>query len=449
LSPRIVIRDEEEILFFITPRTGTSDIEKDEICLWTNCRELVQTFKIVFEEAWGNSTDIEKMILDMETGEQDSQISIVFEPESAMKNYEDILGAANKEITILTSSDGLLAYSERELFAKKVAENGVKIKIMSPITNQNLKAAEDLSKFCEVRHVPPSYLKTTIVDGKYLFQFGKLQNYRYAPNEPEKTVVMPDFEHITYSDNSARVAKMKALLDDIWKNSRAPSKVTIDSITSSESAVIHQPKPPVVGSVEMPPTGFPAYCSARAVIYTPDHPDVPDMLIDIMHFGEPTDEKANWMCISMWLKTPKGYAFVPTAIVVSRGRKDTFATKIENFNKAMFAGTPAGKNVLRVKEHELRVWMQNNTLFAGWTVPIPLLPPKYFLPPAFLLFEGYGNSKHSKSTNSGLPSGFKVTIENDGFDAFVTFISPASRYTGPGTEGRIYINGLSTITRQK
>ena len=447
LSPRIVIRDEDEILFFITPRTGISDLEPDEVCLWTNCRELVKTFKTVFEEAWQDASDIEKMILDMETSEQAPRTSIFYEQEDAMKNYEDVIGSAKEEITILTSSDGLLAYSEKTFFAKKLAENGVKIKIMSPITNQNLKAAEELSKVCEVRHVPPSYLKTTIVDGKYLFQFGKLGNYRWAPKVSEKSDGMPSFEEVTYSDNSTYVAKMKVLLDDIWKNSTSPSTITLDSIFGSESAVFQSPEPSAGGSVEMPKSGFPTYCSAQAVIHTLGHFDMPDMLIDVMHLGEPTDEKANWMSISMWLKTPNGYAFVPTAIVVSRGRKDTIATKIENYNKAVFAGTPAGQNVLRVKEHELRVWRQNNTLFAGWTVPIPVFPPKYVVPPAILLFEGYGNSTHSKRTLSGLPSGFKLTIENDGFDAFVTFISPASRYTGPGTEGRLYTSGLLSATR--
>ena len=191
----------------------------------------------------------------------------------------------------------------------------------------------------------PNYLKTTIVDGKYLFQFGKLRNYRWAPKVSEKSVGMPTSEEISYSNNLAYVAKIKALLDDIWKNSTAPSKVTIDSIFGSESEVFQSPEPLAGGSIGMPQTEFPTYCSAQAVIHTSGHLEMPDMLIDVIHFGEPTDEKTNWMCISMWLKTPKGYAFLPTAIVVSRGRKDTIATKIENFNKAMFAGTPAGQNV--------------------------------------------------------------------------------------------------------
>jgi hypothetical protein len=59
---RMVIRDEEEILFFITPKMNTSMVEQDDVCLWTNCKPLVQAFVGVFDELWRNATNIEKTI---------------------------------------------------------------------------------------------------------------------------------------------------------------------------------------------------------------------------------------------------------------------------------------------------------------------------------------------------------------------------------------------------
>jgi len=64
LFHRMVIRDNEEILFFITPKTVKT--KKDDICLWTNCKTIVQAFTIVFEELWRNSTDIQKKIVEIE-----------------------------------------------------------------------------------------------------------------------------------------------------------------------------------------------------------------------------------------------------------------------------------------------------------------------------------------------------------------------------------------------
>jgi hypothetical protein len=58
LFPRMVIRDEEEILFFITSKANTSMVEQDDLCLWTNCKALVQAFIVVFEDLWRKATEI-------------------------------------------------------------------------------------------------------------------------------------------------------------------------------------------------------------------------------------------------------------------------------------------------------------------------------------------------------------------------------------------------------
>ena len=104
--------------------------------------------------------------------------------------------------------------------------------------------------------------------------------------------------------------------------------------------------------------------------------------------------------------------------------------------RALFAGTPAGQNVIIVKKDEIRVQMQGSTLFAGWTVPIPLLSSKYVLPPSAFLLEGYSDLK-PKSYTIGFPSGFKVTVEENVLEAFVTFYLSSSKYSGPGTEGML------------
>jgi sugar-specific transcriptional regulator TrmB len=70
LFPRMVIRDEEEILFFITPKTNTSMVEQGDVCLWTNCKPLVQAFIGVFEELWRNATNIQEKIVATNTENQ-------------------------------------------------------------------------------------------------------------------------------------------------------------------------------------------------------------------------------------------------------------------------------------------------------------------------------------------------------------------------------------------
>ena len=108
--------------------------------------------------------------------------------------------------------------------------------------------------------------------------------------------------------------------------------------------------------------------------------------------------------------------------------------KLPNFEKEFGLGTPSGQNVILVKKDKLQVRVQGNTLFAGWTMPIPLYPPKHSLPPCCLLFEGHGELKPGVSTTS-VPSGRTQVHEFNRFEAFVTFLHPSSKYSGPGTDG--------------
>jgi len=90
----------------------------------------------------------------------------------------------------------------------------------------------------------------------------------------------------------------------------------------------------------------------------------------------------------------------------------------------MYAGTPAGQNAQLIKKDEIQIRVHSNTLFAGWTVPIPLFPPQYSLPPACILIEGYGNVKTVAYTIVP-PSGYRSAFEQNYFDAFVTFFHPS------------------------
>jgi hypothetical protein len=59
------------------------------------------------------------------------------------------------------------------------------------------------------------------------------------------------------------------------------------------------------------------------------------------------------------------------------------------------------------------------------------------------LVEGYGKLKtaiHKMKTLSGV----QFISEDAGFDAFVTFFHPDSKYSGPGTDGLIGTNMILT-----
>jgi len=171
IFPRMVIRDNEEIILFISNKNEVSSSQETEVCFFTNCKSIIQAFSGVFEDLWKDSVDIKHLIDEIETGKLPQKTQIIKDPISAEKKYYKVLNSAKQEILIVTSSKGLMRLLNNNLQLKEWFEKGVIIRVMSPITGENLNIAQQLMDYCEVRHIPVGYLETTIVDSNHLFQF--------------------------------------------------------------------------------------------------------------------------------------------------------------------------------------------------------------------------------------------------------------------------------------
>jgi hypothetical protein len=104
-----------------------------------------------------------------------------------------------------------------------------------------------------------------------------------------------------------------------------------------------------------------------------------------------------------------------------------------NFRKAMHKNQNTKEIVYLLKKDELSVQAYGNGLFAGWTVPIPLLGPKYVLPPSSIMFEGCGKMRSLVSEIKG-PMNRRLVYEFNCLEAFVTFMHPSLKYSGPASD---------------
>ena len=231
LFPRLVIKDEEELVFFITSIVDTATAEQEDTGIWTNSKALVHAFKAFFEELWRNSTDIQKKIVELETGKPTPETYVIKDAEVAHKKYDEIMGSAKKEIVSITSSKGILRFWKKVPPLKETGR-GLSVRIMAPITNENLKAAQQLSKYCEVRHAATNCLRTTVVDGKHLFMF------KTPSPDQEKLDASSYFEGTFYTNDLEYVDRAKDMLDDIWKGASPLSAVTVQSITRSPAPTV-------------------------------------------------------------------------------------------------------------------------------------------------------------------------------------------------------------------
>jgi sugar-specific transcriptional regulator TrmB len=447
LFPRMVIQDDEEILLFITPPSSEITVEASEVCLWTNCLMLVQSFSAVFEDFWHNALDLEKKIEEIELGNHPkrSVISDKITPD----DYEKALRAAENEILLMTSPEGLTFLKEKSSLLRELSEKGVSAKIMAPITSSNLQVAKELSRYCTIKHSLASEMETTIIDGKHLFHFKSFPLGNKLSNSGNSF----------YTDDLEYIAKTKNTLNAVWQKAQTPCAVTLESIlehvsptlmplSSKTRAVIEKRgiqqvinnKLPsereildkIVHSKKIPfkegQENLIYATAGSAVIHPREFLNLPDIMINVFHIDKKSSlggEDA--MIVFAWTDTPQGKAYEPVAII-----GDNPAAQLAWKNLYPKASVP--KNSLLVQEDEIQVQVHGETLFAGWTVPIRLFPPKYILPPACLQIEGYGDVK-SAAYMICRDANHKTTVEQNYFDAFVTFYHPASKYSGPGTDG--------------
>jgi sugar-specific transcriptional regulator TrmB len=451
--PRMILKDVNEIVLFL------SNDQKFESALFTNCQSIIESFYGVFQDLWKDSTDIEDIITKIETGKLPPKTEVVTDPIAAKNLYYRELDSAKEEILILTSSMGLLGLVKEKSRLKEWSIKGVNIRIMAPIIGKNLKVAQELSEFGETRHIPKGYLESTIIDRKHLFQFKNL------PLEHEKSTFNQSFENTYYSNDQNYIEKNSNMLDNIWMNAFSPSQITLESIAKLDASQVHPESMMTEETKKITGMDFVKdkktpnqlaektllnkfinnkkacvtdlskdlvihYANAgQAVIHPPKDFNLPHLLFHILHM----DKKSSFgvedsMIILSRQKTPDGYLYIPSSFITDNAKALEFWEKF-------FEGFPLQYTL--VKENEFHVQVQKNILFAGWTISIPLSPPKHVLPPSCIMIEGYGKVKTASYT-VGNPSGYVNTNEVNYFDAFVTYMHPQSQYKGPGTDGYFF-----------
>jgi sugar-specific transcriptional regulator TrmB len=454
LFPRMVIRDSREILFFISPGTQRS-ARKQEVCISTNCNSLIQSFTGVFANLWVNSTDIDEKIIEIETGKPAPTIRVLSDAEAASKKYDERLSSAETEVLMVTSSKGLLAYWKQASLLKKLVDRGVSIEIMAPVSKENLKEALQLCEFCKVRHVPRDYMKTTIIDGKHLFQFRIPEHHEQEQTEErvQKTFYTNDFEYVD---------KTRNMLMDIWNNSVVPSAITAEYFLTASTKeppaknqkykyvnkclyefrdetletriteqdiinkILNHKRSSRKGKTDKPVV----MCAnhAAAIIRSHENFSLPDTVIEAYKIDDRSSFGAeDGLVVYLWLNTPIGYRYVPVAAIQDNPSASYHWKKI-------LMGTPAGENCHLVKKDELQMQLHGNTFFVGWTKPIPLLPNQKPLSSAALIFEAIGKLRTLAFSSRSI-SGMVAKSEANCFDAFLTFIHEKVKYQGPATDG--------------
>lgn len=458
--PRMVIRDQEEILFFITPNVIRKDVKTDETSIVTNCKSMIQTFSDVFEDLWENSTEIQEKIAEIKSGRLTEKTLILNDAEKARALYYKVLDAASEEVFTISSTDGFIVVGDHISQLEDLTRRGLRVKVMAPITNENLTIALELMQSCcEVRHIPLGYFDTVIIDRQHLFQFNTVST------GPDPKSEMKAFEKVFYTTDLGYIQKTTKMLYDLWRKTRSPSNSSMlpfglpNEISNKLHGIIK----------EIDRYGFPEIKHAKESKIS--ETDLQNKI------SEAKNNPSKYLSRNKWsdtlyffgsrafahIRPPKTFNLPEMIIAVFKNiecsafgpensikiytkpeKKPTgpyqLVAQIQDNPKSMdynlnvFEGMPIRDNIKLVKKDQINVVLQGSTLFAGWTVPIFFSGSRYVLPPSCILFEAFGKVK-SGIFDFVFPSGRKQEVWFNNLEAFVAYFHQKSKYVGPGNEG--------------
>ena len=116
--PKMALRDNEELLYFISPRTDDVMSKDGYVCLLTNAPSIVELLSNIFEEIWRNSTEINHKIREIETGKSPQRTEIIENENLAFTKFNEIIQKAKKEVIMVTSSEDILSIWQDSCFLR-------------------------------------------------------------------------------------------------------------------------------------------------------------------------------------------------------------------------------------------------------------------------------------------------------------------------------------------
>jgi len=455
ICPRIVIKDRNEILIFISDKNNSSLSRKIDAILCTNSKSIVNSFYSVFQQLWSQGKPLSEKITELETGKPSKVMELIKNPEIARTKFFASLDKAKKEVLIVVSPKRFDKMVNDIEFLRNLCKKEVSIKILTTITTENLSATQELLTYAEVKHIPLGYKETTIIDGRELFQFhSSLQS-------GIKGSGALTFKNVFFTNDSDYIDVTRKHLLLIWKKTHFPYEKITSVNTSNplwghhcleekssfmenmqyqlneidEKKIIkkiNEEKKKVIPNKSYDWSSEIRYFGTRAFALFPSiqHLSLPKMIIGVVYHDENSSFGVeNWLVVNLLQETEKGSGIIPVAFVQD-------SEKHVSFRKKIFKGFPVADNIIVFGKGELKIQIKGKCLFTGWTKKIPLGVDDLYLPPGSLLFEGYGEVKPGMFTNV-VPSGRKQEVYYNSFDAFVTFFCPKSQYVGSGIEAFI------------
>ena len=194
--------DDREVVFTIVEE---SEALEDVVSFHTNSQTVVNMFKDLFEVEWKSALDGRIRIKELETGEHIEVFKAINDPEEVKSRLLEMIHSAKSDLIIRMNENYMSKLGVEDLM--KIHSKGVKIRIMTPISKNNIEKMVPLSQGCEIRKINPCLLQVVVSDNKHFIGiFSKTEDIQTSTEYPAAF----------YSNSSNLISLIQNFLEESW-----------------------------------------------------------------------------------------------------------------------------------------------------------------------------------------------------------------------------------------
>jgi len=150
--PRVSIVDDTEALFGIGGAEETAQAP-EQVTLWISSRSFVRNLRAYFNDIWSSATPALARLEAIKVGKSEEELTILKGRVEVRHKLSEILQDCRENINFWTTMKGIEILAAHRLHdLEALRQRNVRIRIIAPITEQNIASAKTLLTVAELRH---------------------------------------------------------------------------------------------------------------------------------------------------------------------------------------------------------------------------------------------------------------------------------------------------------
>ncbi len=206
----LIMIDDRDVVIISTFDDSISLDSPSDLAIWISDPKVVHMMTTFHQGILNNATDSKKRIRDIEIRGPTEETNIIVNSKEVLEKEKEIITSANHSITALYTRPAIeyLLKNYSEVITKK----NIKIRLMGPLKELNLKSLKDIAKISEIRNLENKIFRIMVIDEKQAIVY-----HNFDPREILEEV-FPPYQYTIFSNSIKYVKSLNSFLEKTWNS---------------------------------------------------------------------------------------------------------------------------------------------------------------------------------------------------------------------------------------